>query len=74
MEGEDVTTQQLADYEERLEGTGLHFARSIGAHGNLERLEDVRWAVVIAKVMSLTGWRIVEDAEPARVLPLRLEP
>ncbi len=69
-----MTTQELAAYKERLENTGLHFARSIGASGNLERLEDVRWAVVIAKVMSLTGWRIVEDAEPAKVLPLRLGP
>ncbi len=67
-----MTTKQLAEYEERLEATGLHFARSIGAGGNLERLEDVRWAVVITKVMSVTGWRITEDDEEAAVLPLRL--
>ncbi len=69
-----MTTQELADYEERLEATGLHFARSIGPGGNLERLEDVRWGVVILKVMGLTGWRITEDDAPTVVTPLRLEP
>ncbi len=69
-----MTTQELHGYAERLEATGLHFARSIGKDGNLERLEDVPWGAVIIQVMQSRGWRITEDAEDAPVLPLRLEP
>ena len=70
-----MTTEELASYEAILEATGLHFAKSIGKGGNLERLEEIPWGEAIVRVMHHTGWRIVDSrGEPVDVTPLRLEP
>ncbi len=55
---------QLADYERRLRATGLSFAKGVSHDGgaNLGELEDIPWGAVILRVMSMTGWRITDDA------------
>ncbi len=69
-----MNAEELQGYEQRLAATGLHFARSVGS-SNLERLEEVQWGAAIVRVMHHTGWRIVDsEVEPAKVIPLRIEP
>lgn len=58
-----MNQKELEGYAAKLDATGIRFAKSIGAKGNLESLQDIPWAQVITRVMSLTGWRITEERE-----------
>lgn len=67
-----MDSKQLTDYSERLEATGLSFAVTKSSDGgaNMSHLEELPWDVVIVKLLSLTGWRIVDGDVIASLEPV----
>ena len=65
----------LEGYAARLQDTGLNFARGTSHDGgaNLAQLVDVPWDQAIVRIISLTGWRVVDEEGVMETPILKLE-